>query len=156
MSTFTRDQAIALLIDAFPQLPLPKVSDEGFFYSSAPAFDWLSVKNRLWTDVSSYTPEKFEGFRFIATLIPDKYYFYYLPAAWVAVFDNPEFIEIIHRSLLPTHYHKLDQRWQNHVSILNPTQINTLISFLKKCKSAFDFYENVMEIDILIEALEKH
>ena len=87
-------------------------------------------------------------------MIPDEYYFYYLPAAWIAVFDDPEFFEIIYRSLLPRQFHKLDQRWRNFISVLNLKQIHTLIIFLKKCKVSINFYENVMEIDILIEALE--
>lgn len=152
-TSFLREEAIDLLIDAFPPLPLPKISDEGFFYSSAPAFDWLSVKDKLWVEVSRNKAESFEGFRPISTLIPDEYYFYYLPAAWIAVFDNSEFFEIIHRSLLPTHIHKLDQRWKNFISVLNLKQINTLITFLIKCKASINLYEDVMEIDILIEAL---
>ena len=154
MISFSREEAINLLVDSFPQLPLPKITDESFFYSSAPSFDWLSVKDKLWIDVCRNKAESFEGFRSITTLIPDEYYFYYLPAAWIAVFDDPEFFEIIYRSLLPRQFHKLDQRWRNFISVLNLKQIHTLIIFLKKCKVSINFYENVMEIDILIEALE--
>jgi hypothetical protein len=154
MTIFTRQEALDLLIDAFPSLPLPKITDERIFYSGYD-FDWLSVKDTLWTDVSKYKVESFSWFNSISGHIPAEYYFYYLPAVWVAVFNEPNFFDIIYRSLLPSHSHKTDERWRNYVSVLSSKQINTLLVFLKKCQSSIHFYENVMEIDILIEALER-
>jgi hypothetical protein len=155
MKTFTRDEALALMLSAFPPVPLPKITDDRIFYSSAYAFDWLGVRDKTWIEVSKHKVESFVGFSSVAGEIPAKYYFYYLPAVWIAVFDNLEFFDTVYRSLLPSHYYKIDQRWLDYLSVLNSKQIDILICFLKKCRSSIDLYENVMELDILIEALEK-
>lgn len=151
MDTFTKNEAIELLLAAFPALPLPKIRDDGIFYSSAYAFNWLRVKGKRWTEVCQHEVESFAGFSSVSGEIPAEYFFYYLPAALVAVFDDENYSDIVYRSLLP---HKLDQRWKNYFSILNIEQVHALIIFLRKCQSSINLFENVMEMDILIEALE--
>lgn len=108
------------------------------------------MKDKLWTDICNNKAESFEGFS-ISIGIPAEYFFYYLPAAWIAVYDDPNYFDVVYRSLVA---YKFDQRWRNYLAALTVDQINTLIIFLKKCQSSVDMYKDVMEVDILIEALE--
>lgn len=154
MSNFSKEKAIDLLIKVFPTLPLPYVPTETLLYYEL-VYDVRDFKNKAWTEITldNILKSDFSASRFH---IPTEYFIYYLPALLIAVvFDDSDYFNKIYAALLPnTKYYRINQKWQDFISILNAQQVHVLIIFFQECKISI-INADVIEVDLLIEMLQK-
>jgi hypothetical protein len=154
MSNFSKEKAIDLLIKVFPTLPLPDVPADSLLCYEL-VYDVRDFKNKTWTEITleNILKSDFSSSRFH---IPVEYFIYYLPALLIAVvFDDSDYFNKIYAALLPnTKYYRINQKWQDFISILNLQQVNALIKFFQECKISI-INVDMIDIDLLIEMLQK-
>lgn len=155
MSIFTRQDGINLLIEAFPLLPLPGRLPEGF-YSSDLTDHFIVFKDQIWKDVDINNINLFSGFTNTKYLLPEQYYFYYLPSILVSVLEDTDFMDVACEALLPnTSDFKINQKWKIFISYLNLKQIKVLIIFFEKLIASTISSEK-MKAELLISMLEDY